>query len=1336
MNARQFIDGLAEQSIVDMDELIGLRRGLTSEQLAAPPAALARELIRQHKLTRYQAIEVFQRRGRTLVFGEYVVLDKLGEGGMGQVFKAEHRRMKRIVALKVLPPHSTNSKSLVDRFYKEVELAARLIHPNIVTAYDAGESRGLHFLAMEYVDGLDLSSHVKANGPLGIEQAMNCILQAARGLQYAHEQGIVHRDVKPSNLIASSRGVVKILDMGLARVEHSLAAPVHAGAAELTDSGQVLGTVDYMAPEQSYDSRLADQRSDIYSLGCTLYRVLTGATPYGGETLMQKLLAHREQPIPSLRTARPETPPALEALYRRMVAKSPDERPQSMREIVVALEGLLAGASEESSTVTHLQRLPGDDEGLDSFLQRMGGSGVGLGASRSFNSSDTPNPAASATLRIEPTSGSSRIRRPKKAPQTLVWGIAAAVTSVVFVVVASLLLNRPAKHGELAAAAAKKGAASNRLDAHVKKAPAKKSADKSKTAGKLKPAKEPPPSVAVVSTPPPVEQAKVMPDLSSPPASPNEPGASKESLPLAKVESLDGPVDLLTRIEPSPAATSGSFTNDDGLVAGDARFRLAAAPPDEYDLTAVIADLNQHGEFEIGLPVRNRATTLRFLHTYKSAWDIGLGRNAWRSQRAIVLGDGPLTLLCAVRKNRVYVAFDGRTAIDWSDVPGAPPLESNLVDADHRLFLHLKAKFRIASLQLSPPTATLPTYGVVDLLAEADSARDRASGTVRGERGDLLLDETSDRTGSSVALSHERPSEYVLTAVVERTLGGEQVEFGLPTGLGRAVAAVDRSDGDAQLWQVAGQGKTSGTMLLSPWRLHNIRCIATGDQMRLDVNGRELAVSDAPFNEDHLQLSAGVKDPGAFFIRAANTSAFRIHRLEVMPLGLSKLPQPSAQVLAAAGKELEPLLAGLRETRSKPGSPSASALKLWHEATRNIGDPARRWLLLDAAAQQAATDGDLVLAGHAAFDLARTYEADWEPWCATVFPVALRTAKSTPARQALALEALRQIEMAVALEELGLAGGMVASALSVKSLPADVQKELRSRQAEIGFWRELQKAGRQALSALPGGPDSKDDNRSAGEYLAIVERDWRRAAEHLGKAGETDWAELCGREAQSIETGANSPLAGDAADAAAIGDGWWALSTKAITPLKWWCMEQAAGWYRLAASSAVGKTKTSIEAKSKLLSRQRNTSGGAFRPRRPLDAQHIGDRWYKVYPTPMTWKKAEKICRDLGGSLPIVTTAQENLAVVKALASLGGGTERRICWLGGSDQAQEGVFRWLDGTAVASGFSNWRAGEPDNRDGREDSMAMLVVLEKGDVKTEWTDEDEAGFGLCVCVWDD
>jgi WD40 repeat protein/formylglycine-generating enzyme required for sulfatase activity/serine/threonine protein kinase len=273
--------------------------------------------------------------GSVREFGEYVLLDKLGEGGMGVVYKAQHRRMKRLVAVKTISRREIGSPDAVKRFYREVETAAKLNHPNIVQAYDASEHDGVHYLVMEYVEGEDLAALVKEHGALPIAQAVDYVLQAARGLQYAHKHQIIHRDIKPSNLLLDKEGTVKILDMGLASI---------AGLAEdsdrdrLTSSGQMMGTCDYMAPEQAMDAHHADARADIYSLGCTLYRLLTGRALYQGESMIQVLLAHRESPIPSLCQARPEVPPQLETVYQKMVAKKPEDRYQSMTEVLAALE--------------------------------------------------------------------------------------------------------------------------------------------------------------------------------------------------------------------------------------------------------------------------------------------------------------------------------------------------------------------------------------------------------------------------------------------------------------------------------------------------------------------------------------------------------------------------------------------------------------------------------------------------------------------------------------------------------------------------------------------------------------------------------------------------------------------------------------------------------------------------------------------------------------------------------------------------------------------------------------------------------------------------------------
>jgi len=329
----EFVKCLSESELLPAEEVRTLVKRVPAAQ-RRDAAAFAQELIHQQKLTRYQAAMLLQGTSRGLVLGNYVVLDKLGQGGMGMVFKATHRRMDRIVALKVLSAEVTQNPTALQRFQREVRAAARLTHPNIVHAYDADEAQGIHFLVMEYVEGSDLARLVKTRGPLPVAQAVDCVLQTACGLEYAHAAGVIHRDIKPANLLLSqshgskSGEVVKILDMGLARIEGPGVADD-----DLTKSGNIMGTCDYMAPEQAVNTRDADQRSDIYSLGCTLYHLLTGRVMYGGETMMEKLLAHREKPIPPL----PDFARALQAVYQRMVAKKPGDRYQSMSQVIADL---------------------------------------------------------------------------------------------------------------------------------------------------------------------------------------------------------------------------------------------------------------------------------------------------------------------------------------------------------------------------------------------------------------------------------------------------------------------------------------------------------------------------------------------------------------------------------------------------------------------------------------------------------------------------------------------------------------------------------------------------------------------------------------------------------------------------------------------------------------------------------------------------------------------------------------------------------------------------------------------------------------------------------------
>lgn len=266
----------------------------------------------------------------------YEILSKIGQGGMGTVYRARHEAMNRLVALKIMTPTWGGTAEAVERFNREMRVVAQLVHPNIVMAFDGGRCAAGHFLAMELVEGVDLARHFTQCGPLPVPEALGYIVQAARGLQFAHFRGVVHRDVKPSNLLLDASGSIKVSDFGLARWNFPVDSASDGGS--LTVSGRIQGTLDYMAPEQARSLRSADHRADIYSLGATLHFLLTGRAMFAGDTIVERLVAPCEQPAPVLGDSRNDVPPRLEAAFQKMVAKRPEDRFQSMHELIAALE--------------------------------------------------------------------------------------------------------------------------------------------------------------------------------------------------------------------------------------------------------------------------------------------------------------------------------------------------------------------------------------------------------------------------------------------------------------------------------------------------------------------------------------------------------------------------------------------------------------------------------------------------------------------------------------------------------------------------------------------------------------------------------------------------------------------------------------------------------------------------------------------------------------------------------------------------------------------------------------------------------------------------------------
>jgi eukaryotic-like serine/threonine-protein kinase len=348
----------ASQSVDRQTFLANLRlSGLMSEEALRVAAAtlpesnrgrvIARALVDAGLLTRFQAERLLAGRTAGFLLGQYRILEQIGRGGMGRVFKAEHLTMQRIVALKVLSPGLLSNERARELFLREVRAAAQLVHPNVVTAYDANEVDGRFFLVLEYVDGPNLDQLVRKQGPLSVGLACDYVRQVAVGLQRAHALGMVHRDIKPANILAQRHGVsedspglVKISDFGLARLQTPGTATnaSHNAGTILTRDNTVMGTPDYLSPEQARSLHKTDIRSDLYSLGCTFYFLLTGQVPFPGGNSLEKLIRHSTEMPNPVTYFRKDIPAPVVEILTRLLAKDPRDRYQTPNELTAALQ--------------------------------------------------------------------------------------------------------------------------------------------------------------------------------------------------------------------------------------------------------------------------------------------------------------------------------------------------------------------------------------------------------------------------------------------------------------------------------------------------------------------------------------------------------------------------------------------------------------------------------------------------------------------------------------------------------------------------------------------------------------------------------------------------------------------------------------------------------------------------------------------------------------------------------------------------------------------------------------------------------------------------------------
>jgi serine/threonine protein kinase len=326
---------IKKSGILSERQFEDIRGRVLGGELPFEPRLLATKLVRDKVLTEYQAKRFLSNKSNGLIVGKYVILDRLGSGSMGRVYKAQHQLMGRVVALKIIAPEIVTNQRVVSRFQREMRMVGRLDHPNVVRAFDADQAGTILYLVMEYVAGQSLGMKYKAQGPLPAVDVVNYAAQAAFGLAHAHEQGIVHRDVKPSNLLLSDDQTVKVLDLGLGVL---MEADEHTSFA--TADGIAVGTIDYMSPEQAM-GREVDGRSDIYSLGCSMYHLITGRLPFPGDSPIDRLGKRiTGSPIP-ITDLRPDLPGTLVNVLEKLMAAKPSDRYQKADEAGEALQSLI-----------------------------------------------------------------------------------------------------------------------------------------------------------------------------------------------------------------------------------------------------------------------------------------------------------------------------------------------------------------------------------------------------------------------------------------------------------------------------------------------------------------------------------------------------------------------------------------------------------------------------------------------------------------------------------------------------------------------------------------------------------------------------------------------------------------------------------------------------------------------------------------------------------------------------------------------------------------------------------------------------------------------------------
>jgi serine/threonine protein kinase len=418
-------NGLARSRLLSPEDVRKLHRRWLEEAgaRAADLTEFSRWLVDQRYVTEYQVAVVERGRGDSLFLDPYTILERIGKGRMAGVYKAIHR-LGPTVAIKILPPSKAKNPQLLARFQREARLALALKHPNVVRTFQTGQADGLHYLVMEYLEGETLEDVLGRRGQLPPAEAVRLLYQALLGLEHLHEQGLVHRDLKPGNLMlvpgprevarpgqpdTTLRRVVKILDIGTGRALFADDVTEGGTPFDLTTDSEILGTPDYMAPEQARDPHAADVRADIYSLGCVLYHTLAGRPPFPDANLVRKMVRHATEAAAPLKALNPEVPGGLQQIVDGMLAKDPARRYPTPRRAAQALQGFLAARSETLETGP----LEPTMRAYLQWLEQQGGAAAAPPAPAATAAASRPAAAAGGRAPAKrPAAGAGQTRRP------------------------------------------------------------------------------------------------------------------------------------------------------------------------------------------------------------------------------------------------------------------------------------------------------------------------------------------------------------------------------------------------------------------------------------------------------------------------------------------------------------------------------------------------------------------------------------------------------------------------------------------------------------------------------------------------------------------------------------------------------------------------------------------------------------------------------------------------------------------------------------------------------------------------------------------------------------